>query len=283
MARLTPNSICLTAIHNRQSSEAYLLRSYDHQYPRRQKFVTDYNAGAEKLRIWEVTRATSAAPFYFKSLIADIENERREYKDGGIRENNPSTAAWSEFMSLYACDGRECDGQRCNAAPALLLSIGTGRPSRDKDGFPENSPYPFGQLSLVRKFAEIFATVNHMLIKYTEGESKHAEMLREAQGMHSWYKRLNVDKGLDNMGLDSWEKGDDGTPGGKTLRRIEEVTNAYLKRGRDSDLKEYAAPRDMVDQAAQKLVRMRRERERLSREGTEFDRRRWEHFTGLHL
>jgi len=108
------------------------------------EFVTEYNVGAEKLRIWQVTRATSAAPFYFKALIADIENERKEFKDGGIRENNPSGAAWSEFMSLYGA-GQE---------PALLLSVGTGRPNMERDGFAETWPGPVGHWSLTKKIAE---------------------------------------------------------------------------------------------------------------------------------
>ena len=127
------------------SPQAYLLRTYNHVYTSiTPEFVTEYNVGAEKLRIWQVTRATSAAPFYFKALIADIENETKEFKDGGIRENNPSGAAWSEFMSLYGA-GQE---------PALLLSVGTGRPNMERDGFAETWPGPVGHWSLTKKIAE---------------------------------------------------------------------------------------------------------------------------------
>jgi patatin-like phospholipase/acyl hydrolase len=93
-------SICLTATHNKKITEAYLLRTYNHQYSTKTPdYIIRYNEGADKLRIWQVTRATSAAPFFFKSLIADIESEKIAFKDGGIRENNPSVAAWSEFVS----------------------------------------------------------------------------------------------------------------------------------------------------------------------------------------
>ena len=262
---------------------AYLLRTYDHQYPNRLRFVTNYNTGAEKLQIWQVTRATSAAPFYFKSLIADIEGERREYKDGGIRENNPSTAAWSEFMSLYGCNGDNCDGDRCNAVPALLFSVGTGRLDGEKDGFPEENPLPLGRTALMRKIAEVFAVLKHMRIKYTDGEDKHNSMLRTAQGMHSWYKRLNVDVGLGSMDLGNWEKSEDGTPGGKTLATIAEVTDVYLKRGKESKLSEYVSPKEMVAQAAEKLVRHRRAREYLGQNGSEFDKARWKSYTGGYL
>jgi patatin-like phospholipase/acyl hydrolase len=90
----------LTATHNKKISEAYLLRTYNHQYTTKTPdYIIRYNEGADKLRIWQVTRATSAAPFFFKALVADIENEKIAFKDGGIRENNPSVAAWSEFVS----------------------------------------------------------------------------------------------------------------------------------------------------------------------------------------
>lgn len=60
-------SCCLTATHDENVTEAHLLRSYPHFYSSRTpNFVTRYNEGADLLPIWQVTRATSAAPFYSK-------------------------------------------------------------------------------------------------------------------------------------------------------------------------------------------------------------------------
>ncbi|TLD35411.1 FabD/lysophospholipase-like protein [Venturia nashicola] len=194
-------SICLTATHGTAVNEAYLLRSYNHQYGEKAPYhITLYNIGAEKLRIWEATRATSAAPFFFKALIADVLDETRttmiraSFKDGGIRQNNPSVAAYTEFLSLYGDERR----------PALLLSIGTGVPSKENDGFGETWPGPFGHIPAVKKVAETFAVFKNMLVKYTQGEQSHQSMVLEAKGQHTWYKRLNVDKGLQNMKLDNW-------------------------------------------------------------------------------
>ena len=275
-------SICLTATHNKRATEAYLLRTYNHVYSiMTPEFVTEYNTGAEKLRIWQVTRATSAAPFYFQSLIADVANETKEFKDGGIRENNPSGAAWSEFISLYGA----------HVEPALLLSVGTGRPNRERDGFAETWPGPVGHWSLMRKFAETFAVVNHMLVKYTDGELKHDMLVNQAQGMHGWYKRLNVDTGLEDMKLDSWEPSEEiddkgvtrHVPGGKTLATIKDVTEKYLARTKEiRELKEYAPPKTMISQTAEKLVRHRRAREK-TKDVSDFDRRRWESLLGQHL
>jgi len=107
---------CLTATHNKKIDEAHLLRTWDHNYIGAPTWLTPYNEGADPLRIWQACRATTAAPFYFEQLAVEIYGERRVYKDGGIRENNPSAAAWNEFVSM---GGEYGD-------PGLLLSIVTG-------------------------------------------------------------------------------------------------------------------------------------------------------------
>jgi hypothetical protein len=301
---LTDYRILLTAVHN-SSNKAYLLRTYNHQYPiDMPSFVTPYNAGAEKLRIWQAARATSAAPFFFKSLICDIEDEqrsstssglrlsdfncfgssasrrslrgKREYKDGGIRENNPSIAAWSEFISLY--------GE--NQDPALLLSIGTGKPNMDRDGFATVWPGPLGKLSIVKKFGETAAVFKNMRLRYTEGEMSHEDMAKLARGEHTWYKRLNVSDGLQGMRMDNWEQlkvVDETTqkhriiPGGKTLAVMEEAAKLYLTRPAEG--REYTAPKVMLKQVAEKLVRHRRAREQTAAENPE----RWQYYIGTWL
>lgn len=160
------------------------------------------------MRIWQVTRATSAAPFFFDALEADIKGETWTFMDGGIRQNNPSTAAFSEFISLYG-DGK---------VPTLLLSIGTGIHDTKSDGFASAWPGPFGQSTVMKKLAEKFAVLRNALIKYTDGEAKHQTLLLRAQGENSWYKRLNVSSGLESLPLDHWtrnlERSDDRRRGG---------------------------------------------------------------------
>ncbi|KAK8211633.1 acyl transferase/acyl hydrolase/lysophospholipase [Phyllosticta paracitricarpa] len=360
-------TICLTATHNQRVNEAHLLRTYDHRYINVPNYITLYNEGADKLHIWEVTRATSAAPFYFKILEADIHGEIMGFKDGGIRENNPAGAAWSEFVSLY---GEHRD-------PALLLSIGTGRPDETRDGFATAWPGPLGTSDLMKKMAEKFAVFKNLLIKYTEGEEQHRAMVRIAKGENTWYKRLNVDTGLEKMKLDNWERGfwagpeafakpevdtwaaaaacaangidasratiDESStkstksdnsptnsplepqpskpntlkkspstkkphptpktskpqkpqrprsgppntpghivPGGATLTRMEAATREYLERPYDHKFDTYAPPMRKVEQAAEKLVRQRRARERSAR-GEADPTRRWDTFVGRWL
>ncbi|KAH7392276.1 acyl transferase/acyl hydrolase/lysophospholipase [Phaeosphaeria sp. MPI-PUGE-AT-0046c] len=275
-------SICLTATHSGQIGEAYLLRSYSLRYSQETPAWTiKYNEGADKLKIWQVTRATSAAPFYFDMLVADVKNERMGFKDGGIRENNPSFAAYSEHGSMHG-DDRD---------PGLLLSIGTGRPNTDNDGFAAVWPGPLGKVKLLQKWSEKFAVFKNVLIKYTEGEKQHANMRFIAKGEHRWYKRLNVDKGLHDLKLDNWEKGSWTNPqtgitevvnGGKTLSTMEKATTEYLTRAHvesPGGHKEYQPPKIVLQQIAERLVRHRRLREATKAD----DLKRWQTHMGQWL
>ncbi|KAF2659477.1 FabD/lysophospholipase-like protein [Lophiostoma macrostomum CBS 122681] len=278
-------SVCLTATHSGMIDEAHLLRTYDHRYDPTITpiWVTPYNEGIDKLRIWEVTRATSAAPFFFKMLEADFGGRRGKvgFKDGGIRENNPSYAAYSEHASLKGDDHD----------PALLLSIGTGRPDTTNDGFAAAWPGPFGKIGVMKKWSEKIAVFKNLLIKYTEGEDRHKMMRTIAKGEHRWYKRLNVNEGLQDMKLDNWEKGmwmnpqtkeRKQVPGGKSLSRMETATFAYLNRDkaeREVPLQEYAPPKIVLQQVAERLVRHRRMREATKDD----DPKRWQTHMGQWL
>ena len=266
-------SCCLTATHDANISEAYLLRSYPHYYSAdAPNWITRYNEGADELPIWEVTRATTAAPFYFEMVKAEVDGIQKSFKDGGIRENNPSGAALSEFHALYEDTGMK--------VPALMLSVGTGRPDQSQDGFASAWPGPFGKLPFVNKFLEKRAVIQNLLIKYTEGEKQHLQMREHAHGEHTWYKRLNVSEGLQTMRLDDWTKGEwngqANVAGGASLTRMEDATMKYLEREFNPDIDSYAPPSTLLKQAAEKLVRQRRARERLG--GV-----RWETFVGQHL
>lgn len=270
-------SCCLTATHDENISEAYLLRSYPHYYGETTpNWITRYNEGADAIPIWQVTRATSAAPFYFDMVKAVVDDVEKSFKDGGIRENNPSGAALSEFHALY--EGRANE-------PALMLSVGTGRPNQTHDGFAAAWPTWFGRTKIVSTFLEKRAVIQNLLIKYTEGEKQHKQMREYAHGEATWYKRLNVSEGFENMPLDSWERGTWTDPksgeeivvnGGASLTRMEEATEEYLSRPFDPLVDSYAPPMTMLKQTAQKLVLQRRAREELG--GL-----RWETFIGMHL
>lgn len=268
-------SCCLTATHDQTMgvSTAHLLRSYPHYYSSDvPNWINRYNEGADRLRIWEVARATSAAPFYFDMLRAVIDDAEVAFKDGGIRENNPSGAALSEFHSLYEPLGFK--------EPAVMLSVGTGRPDMSQDGFAPTLPGILGRMPGLSKFLEKRAVIQNLLIKYTDGEKQHLHMREYAHGEHLWYKRLNVSDGLEDLMLDEWKSGtwngQNKVPGGATLSRMEDATAKYLERDFDPSIDSYAPPSRMLRQMAEKLVRQRRAREQLG--GL-----RWDTFVGQNL
>ena len=69
-----------------------------------------------ELRLWEVARATSAAPTYFKPFVND--RTHRGYLDGAIYHKNPVEVANDERRLIWP-DERDLH-------PDILLSIGTG-------------------------------------------------------------------------------------------------------------------------------------------------------------
>ena len=80
-------------------------------------------------------------------------------------------------------------------------------------------------------------------------------MREYARGEHTWYKRLNVSDGLQNMPLDDWRRGEwhgeAKKPGGASLMHKENVTGTYLSRNFDPTVDSYAPPRTMLVQAAE--------------------------------
>ena len=160
-------------------------------------------------------------------------------------------------------------------------------------------------MTLFRKIfekLEKFSVIPSLLVKFTESEKQHQTMRNYAQGEHTYYKRLNVTTGLESMPLDYWIKGlwkplarlsgASGTdeeqevkneeveakivPGGTSLTKMEEATQDYLDREFNPDFDSYAPPKTMLDQTAEKLVRLRRARAKLGGP-------RWDTFTGKHL
>ncbi|KAF7672578.1 hypothetical protein GT037_009609 [Alternaria burnsii] len=263
-------TICLTTVHNGQIDEARLLRTYNHvyDYDIAPPWVTYYNQYSPDLTIPQVGRATTAAPLFFKVLEVNDPRGNVAFKDGGIRENNPSYCAYSEACSLR---GDELE-------PSLLLSIGAGLTSFDSDEALSEIT-PFG-LPALTKWAKKRAVFKDILIKYAEGQDRHRMMRTIAKGGHTWYKRFDVTHGLETIRIDQGE----GRSLWKTLNTAYAATQAYLnRRERDVGASEYDTPGRMLQQTAEKLVRMRRARELEAMTEGGKKREQWEAFMGKHL
>ncbi len=169
---------------------AHLFRTYDHYARRKGTFETrkdqtpnplETTGPADSSLIWEVARATSAAPTYFSTITIGED----EYGDGGFGANNPSTRIFWEVSQMNHDN---------NAANAFSVSIGTGisRFSRFQKGIFNR---PMGWINAAKKVS-------------TDCEEQHLEMCRITNGKDYKYHRFNIPEkatDLDNEKVPRWE------------------------------------------------------------------------------
>ena len=146
-------------------------------------------------RIWEAARATSAAPTFFKRIKIGRE---QPFIDGGLGRNNPSRVVLDEANTLFRDRPIGC-----------LVSIGTGHAgiiSIKKPGFLQQV-FPMDVVEALKAIL-------------TDCEATHEDMQRLFANSSNLYFRLNVEQGMQGIGLSEWEK----------LANVEAHTAQYMKR-----------------------------------------------------
>ena len=174
----------------------YLFRSYDQTRPPNPSMegLERSPSKPDTLHIWQVARATSAAPSYFKPVRLDD----NQYYDAAMDLNNPS---WEVVKEVRSLAGGSFD------AIDVLLSVGGGNARVNK---PKSK---FGGGSFEKALADISEVVHHKV----SSESKNVFK----------YYRLDVEEGLQDVRLNEWKP----KSGGKTtLRKIREATTRYLQK-----------------------------------------------------
>lgn len=163
------------------AEKPYLFRTYKnlHKSKDAEQRKLDRNPDmAHDIPIWQVARATSAAPTYFKPPIID----GLEYVDGGFGANNPCAEIYEEVRIMNN------NSKRC---ASIILSIGTGKNNESRrvkgTGFQRYLNY----LNFAKKWA-------------SDSEQTHLAMLKAKNEQKFDYFRLNVEEGLDQMKLDEW-------------------------------------------------------------------------------
>ena len=164
----------------------YLFRTYKNlrstQDPQRKSNYR--NPGpAHDIPIWQVARATSAAPRYFK----EVKIEDRKYVDGGFGTNNPSHEIYLEVLRMNNLNEECVKG---------LVSVGTGKSKRSR-------------LTSDKGLRKFWHYGNFAIKAVTESEEVHIRMVGLLEGTQDQrdkfeYNRLNVETGLDGMKLDEW-------------------------------------------------------------------------------
>ena len=133
---------------------------------------------AHDIPIWQVARATSAAPTYLKPPIID----GLEYVDGGFGANNPCVEIYEEVRKM---------NNDSKKSASTILSIGTGKNNEARRFKGTGIQRYLNYLNFARKWA-------------SDSEQTHLAMLKAKKEVNFKYFRLNVEEGLDLMKLDEW-------------------------------------------------------------------------------
>jgi hypothetical protein len=193
--RKTPTFVVATPGYHADGPPT-LLRSYQCQ-----------GHNADRCAIWEAGRATSAAPTFFKPIRIRTPPPGRIFVDGGLSYNNPSELALLEVTRLWPSVTKYC-----------LVSVGTGRQKSIK---VVESSGPKGMLSTALGFIPGGKTAAGMaMLKRiaetcvaltTSSEQVHQRVLRRCrdEGERAKYFRFQVERGMDDIGLEEWEKMDE--------------------------------------------------------------------------
>lgn len=161
----------------------YLFRTYAnlHKSDDLQERKFDRNpCQAHDIPIWQVARATSAAPTYFKPAVID----GLEYIDGGFGANNPCAEIYDEVKRM---------NNNYDKCVDFILSVGTGKNKKLNRFQGHGIQRYWNYLNFARKWATDSENTHDQMIKYKRNSSyKFA------------YYRLNVEEGLGLMKLDEW-------------------------------------------------------------------------------
>lgn len=235
----------------------YLFRSYDHHpnVPRVDggtRNPLERNPGyAHRIPIWQVARATSAAPTYFNPITIDD----HKFLDGGFGTNNPAEDIYREVCQMNGND---------KGSVGILVSIGTGQSKVSRFAKGSWGKY-FAILKAAKQIAVNAEDVHDRMddnLNPSPGNSGPRRYYRfnvpysrckpaPAEGLES--SEESKMKPLGGMALDEWKaeskvlKRSCNT----TLRDIKAATEAYL-----SGEKAQAE----LESVAKRLVMTRRER-----------------------
>lgn len=137
--------------------------------------------------IWEAAQATSAASGVFDPV--SIGKHGQEYVDAALGFNNPVDEVWTEAQDIWAPEGEDLA-----ILVKCFISIGTGNPG--------TSPIEDGVFQIFTKTLKEIATETE----------RTAEIFKKSyRGLFSQARcfRFNVDQGLQNVGLEEFNKKND--------------------------------------------------------------------------
>lgn len=161
------------------------------------------------LPVWEVCRATAAAPTYFPAHGMDIEGQARSLIDGGMVANNPTAIAIAEAMRR--------DNAISQCSDLLVLSVGSGARTRP---ISLRSAQEWGALEWAVPIIDVLFDGNSDSVDY---------IARQVVGDSYFRMQTELLVGLDDI--------DDTSAG--NLAALEKLASGYLR---------HAATRKLLDE-----------------------------------
>ena len=199
----------------------YLFRTYQTRKPSQgsrsqASTVTGIYGDAPNLQIWQVARATSAAPTYFHPITiprASVQGDWT-FKDGGFGCNNPSEEAYNDVTDNHG-------GTSESMGPFISLGTGFSR----IEGFSKKKGNLFNFIANMKAARQI--------VSRTQGA--HKTMVKHSNNERFPYFRFDGGARLGEIAMDEWKShrltrltGHEKTAGGITLEKIYVATAAYL-------------------------------------------------------
>ena len=198
-----------------------------------------------RLPVWQVARATSAAPGYFEPITIDrADGVQHVFKDGGFGHNSPSQEMYNDIVHVH---GEENIG--------VFVSVGTGETEINLEAARNHIRDTLSNLMVAIKLPTMTGPVHRQMEDNCKDNKKF------------FYARLDGGKVLGKMSMDEWKthkfkrsKNSVNRPGGKTLEKVRQAVEAYLDQ-------------DPVQKDLEALAKCLVERRRLRiRDSSEWDR-----------
>jgi hypothetical protein len=209
----------------------YLFRTYSQDNP-----LAKNPGPAHTHKVWEVARATSAAPTFFQPIRLN----NKDYSDGGVGNNNPAQLMLDEV--IY-----KAGEESLSAALGVLVSIGAGQKPTKR--LRVKKKYPgLSSLKIVKEASRI---LRHLKDTSTDVEAIHKHVSdRCKDNKFNHYYRWTGGPEVGGLAMDEWLPKQHGkTP--PTAEFIEKHVKAYMAQDEQQDA---------LMKCARELVKRRRQR-----------------------
>jgi hypothetical protein len=165
-----------------------------------------HGAPVSKCAIWQAGRATTAAPLLFKPMHIPTPTPGRTFIDGGIAYNNPSELAIKEARRIWPTHQQFCITSIGTGYQRSISFIDSGSSSIGMGGRPLGRMHTWAGSRTadrndlgVRKVQKILEACADLT---TSSDAVHERM----HGTAHWYHRFNVERGMESIDLQEWQK-----------------------------------------------------------------------------